>query len=52
LAAEIAVRHGYVGHAECCLMPLRDTVDFAVEWMAKYRKVDRKLMRDGDLCKL
>ena len=33
-------------------MPLRDTVDFAVEWMAKYRKVDPELMPVGDLCKL
>jgi aminoglycoside 3-N-acetyltransferase len=52
LAAEIAVRRGYVGHAECCLMSLRDTVDFATEWMAKYRQVDPELMRLGDLCKL
>ena len=52
LAAEIAVGHGYVGHAECCLMSLRDTVDFAVKWMAEYRQVDPELMRVGDLCKL
>jgi aminoglycoside 3-N-acetyltransferase len=53
LAEEIAVREGYAGQAECRLMPVRDTVDFAVKWMAKYRKVDDpELMRVGDLCKL
>jgi aminoglycoside 3-N-acetyltransferase len=52
LAEEAVVRNGYVGHAECCLMPLRDSVDFAVEWMAEYRKVDPELMSAGDLCKI
>ena len=32
-------------------MPLRNVVDFAVEWMARYRKVDPDLMSVDDLCK-
>jgi aminoglycoside 3-N-acetyltransferase len=40
LAAEVVVREGSVGHAECRLMSLPDTVDFAAEWLARYRRVD------------
>jgi aminoglycoside 3-N-acetyltransferase len=51
MAGEVVVREGHVGHAECCLTSLPDTVDFAVEWMAKYRKVDLDRMPVDDLCK-
>jgi aminoglycoside 3-N-acetyltransferase len=37
LAAEVSVRQGYAGEAECRLMSLPDAVDFAAEWMAKHR---------------
>jgi aminoglycoside 3-N-acetyltransferase len=52
LAAEVAVREGSVGHAECRLTSLSDTVDFAVQWMAKYRRVVPVPMWHGNLCKL
>jgi aminoglycoside 3-N-acetyltransferase len=52
LAAKVVVRQNSVGDARCRLMPLRDTVDFAVKWMAEHRKVDPELMPVGDLCKL
>jgi aminoglycoside 3-N-acetyltransferase len=52
LAAEVKVKQGFVGHAECRLMPLRNTVHFAARWMARHRQVDPALMRVGDLCKL
>lgn len=51
LPDEVVVKQDYVGHAECSLMPLRNVVDFAVEWMARYRKVDPDLMSVDDLCK-
>jgi aminoglycoside N3'-acetyltransferase len=41
-----------VGDAWCRLMPLRDTVDCAVNWMTQHRQVDPELMPVGDLCKL
>jgi aminoglycoside 3-N-acetyltransferase len=52
LSAEVVVREGYVGHAKCRLMPLRHTVDFAVDWMAKCRRLDPELIGFGDLCEL
>ncbi len=33
----VAGASGYVGNAECRLMPLRDVVDVATGWMARYR---------------
>jgi aminoglycoside 3-N-acetyltransferase len=36
---ETVVRHrGYVGTAECRLMPMRHVVDFATEWMREHRR--------------
>jgi aminoglycoside 3-N-acetyltransferase len=35
---DIAQSRGYVGNAECRLMPLRDMVDHAVEWMRAHRQ--------------
>jgi aminoglycoside N3'-acetyltransferase len=33
-----AIRPGYVGEAECRLMPMPNAVDFAAEWMARHRR--------------
>jgi aminoglycoside 3-N-acetyltransferase len=35
---DIAQSRGYVGNAECRLMPLRDVVDHAAEWMRAHRQ--------------
>jgi aminoglycoside 3-N-acetyltransferase len=37
LEAEMSIDLGYVGDAECRLMPLSNAVDFAEKWMAQYR---------------
>ena len=52
LAEKLPVREETVGHAECRLMPMRDTVDFAVEWMAEHRPVSLAPIQVRNLCKL
>lgn len=52
MAKTVAVSENLVGQAECRLMSLRDTVDFAAQWMAKYRPVVARSKQDIDLCKL
>lgn len=52
LAAKVAIKRGSVGDAKCRLMPLRDTVDFATNWMTRHRRVDDEQRRVSDLCKL
>jgi aminoglycoside 3-N-acetyltransferase len=37
LDKEIVRHYGQVGHADCRLMPLRETVDHAAEWMRTHR---------------
>jgi aminoglycoside 3-N-acetyltransferase len=51
LAAEVPVRRGYAGDAECRLMSLPDAVDFAAKWMAMHRG-NPELLRGCSLCKL
>jgi aminoglycoside 3-N-acetyltransferase len=41
LAERRPVREQTVGRADCRLLSFRDTVDFAVEWMARHRPVRR-----------
>lgn len=38
LDKDVTQRRGYVGNAECRLMPLRDVVDHATEWMRAHRQ--------------
>lgn len=37
LAGKALIRHGKVGRARCRLVPLRPAVEFAREWLVKYR---------------
>jgi aminoglycoside 3-N-acetyltransferase len=46
------VRERTVGRAECRLLPFRDTVDFAVEWMGRHRPPGPAPIQVGNLCKL
>jgi aminoglycoside 3-N-acetyltransferase len=49
LERELAIDLGYVGNAECRLIPLSNAIDFAVKWMARYCN-DQKYA-DRILCK-
>lgn len=35
---EVDMRRGYVGNAECRLMPMRSVVDIATNWMRQHRR--------------
>jgi aminoglycoside 3-N-acetyltransferase len=38
LDKNVGMRRGYVGNAECRLMPMRQVVDFAANWMREHRR--------------
>lgn len=52
LAENLPVREETVGRADCRLLPLRDIVDFAIEWMSSHRPAVPAPIQVRNLCKL